>query len=135
MQLWPHPCDGLDPTDSSSLKRRIHQYYKLLNERDFERCHEMIDPRVRRQPESVTLLHYADSAAEFLEKCGGLRIVQSDIDLHLQEPSVLYEGRDFAVGKSVCEDAHHQRHVFAERWVREGRSWYTRSTGFVTPDC
>lgn len=109
MQLWPDPCDGLDPTDFSSLKRRIHQYYKLLNERDFERCHEMIDPRVRRQPESVTLLHYADSAAEFLEKCGGLRIVQSDIDLHLQEPSVLYEGRDFAVGKSVCEDAHHQR--------------------------
>lgn len=120
-------------TMRSSLKRRIHQFYKLLNERNFERCHEMIDPRVRRRPESVTLLHYADAAAEFLDQCGGLKFVQLDIELHLREPSVLYEGRDFAVGKSIYEDARHQRHVFAERWVRDGRSWYTRSTGFVTP--
>lgn len=116
----------------SSLNRRIRHYYKLLNERKFDRCHEMIDPRVRCRPESVTLLHYVNAAAEFLDQCGGLRLIQLQVDLHLQEPNVLYEGRDFAIGKSICEDASQQRHTFVERWVREGRSWYTRSTGFVT---
>lgn len=121
-------------TIHSSLNRRIHQYYKLLNERNFERCHEMIDPRVRRRPESVTLLQFANAATEFLDQCGGLRCVGADVELHLQEPNVLYEGRDFAIGKSICEDIRHEKYVFAERWVREGRSWYTRSTGFVTKD-
>lgn len=120
--------------EAKSLDRRIRQFYKLLNERDFQRCHEMIDPRVRHRPESVTLLQYLNAAAEFVEHCGNLTVVDLKVELHLQEPNVLYEGRAFAVGKTVCEDTRHQRHAFAERWVRDGRSWYTRSTGFVIPD-
>lgn len=115
------------------MRRRIRQFYKLLNEREFSRCHEMIDPRVRHRPESVTLLQYSNSAAEFFDDCGSLTVVDLNIELHLQEPNTLYEGRDFAVGKTICEDARHRRHAFMERWVRDGRSWYTRSTGFVAP--
>jgi len=92
----------------------------------------MIDPRVRHKPESVTLLQYSNSVAEFLDRVGSLSLVDLDLDVHLHERNILYENRDFALGKSVFDDARGQRRVFSERWVREGRSWYTRSTGFVT---
>ena len=46
----------------------------------------------------------------------------------------LVEGRDFAVGKSLWSDKGGERHVFSERWVRQGQAWYTRSTGFVAPE-
>jgi hypothetical protein len=107
--------------------------HKLLNEREFARCHEMIDPRVRHRPESVTLSQYSNAAAEFLDRCGSLSVVDSSRDLHLNEPSRLYEDRDFAVGKTIWQDAQGKSHVFTERWVRDGRTWYTRCTGFMTP--
>jgi hypothetical protein len=117
----------------ASLKRRIRQFYKLLNERNYARCHEMIDPRVRHRPSSVTLLQYANSAAEFLDHCGPLTVVDLHVNLHSQEPNTLYEGRDFAIGKTICNDSRGAERAFSERWVREGRTWYTRCTGFVTP--
>jgi hypothetical protein len=119
-------------TAQSSLKRRMRQFYNLLNEREFAKCHEMIDPRVRHRPESVTLLHYSHAAAEFLDQCGAISVVDSSVVLHLNEPNKLYQDRDFAIGKTMWRDDRGVTHVFAERWVRDGRSWYTRSTGFIT---
>lgn len=120
-------------TTQASLRRRIRQFYKLLNERNYARCHEMIDPRVRQTSSSVTLLQYANAAAEFLDHCGPLTVAELQMDLHLREPNTLYEGRDFAIGKTICQDARGAEQTFSERWVREGRRWYTRCTGFVTP--
>jgi hypothetical protein len=120
-------------TTHSSLRRRIRQFYKLLSERQFAHCHEMIDPRVRRKPTSVTLLQYTNAAADFVDRHGSFTVVELSVDLHLGEPSALYEGRDFAVGKTICEDSRGEQHVFSERWVRDGRTWYNRCTGFVTP--
>jgi hypothetical protein len=115
----------------ASLKRRIRQFYDSLNRGDFARCFHMIDPRVRNQPSSVTLLQYENSLRQFLEKHGSIRIEELDLVLHLNEPSKLYEGRDFALGKTAWVEETGERHLFAERWVREGRTWYTRSTGFI----
>lgn len=117
----------------SSLKRRIRQFYQLLNQRDFGRCHQMIDPRVRLKPSSVTLFQYENALRQFLDQFGAVHVLGISLDLHINEPSALYEGRDFALGKTTWADEAGERHVFAERWVREERAWYTRSTGFVTP--
>jgi hypothetical protein len=117
----------------AALKRRIRQFYKLFNQREFERCFQMIDPRVRHRPASVTLDQYANSLRDFIDHVGTSRILEVSFDLHRREPSTLYENRDFALGKTVWEDRAGQKHVFSERWVREGKSWYTRSTGFVIP--
>ena len=121
-------------TTHASLRRRIRQFYKLLNEREFERCHEMIDPHVRCNPNSVTLLQYSAACRDFLDRVGCVKLVELRVDLHLQEPSVLYEDRDFAMGNMAWEDQSGQQHKFSERWVRDGRTWFTRSTGFVTPE-
>jgi hypothetical protein len=120
-------------TRQSALKRRIRHFYDLLNDRDFGQCHKMIDPRVRAKSSSVTVFQYQNALSDFIVRCGPIEILNISISLHLNEPSKLYEGRDFAVGETTWEDETGERHVFAERWVRQGRVWYTRSTGFVTP--
>jgi hypothetical protein len=118
----------------ASLKRRVRQLYESLNKRDFSRCHQMIDPRVRLKPSSVTLYQYENALREFLDCVGCVSVIAIELDLHLSEPSKLYGGRDFAVGKTTWEDRAGQQRVFSERWVREGRTWYTRSTGFIMPE-
>ena len=116
-----------------SLRRRIRQFYQLLNQGHFARCHQMIDPRLRLKPSTVTLFQYQNALREFCERFGRVKVLEISLELHLKEPSVLYEGRDFAVGRTTWQDTTGERRVFAERWVREGRAWYTRSTGFVVP--
>ena len=119
-------------TRQASLKRRIRQFYRLLNQRALDRCHQMIDPRVRTKPSSVTLFQYESSLGQFLDRVGSVKVRSIDVELHLGEPSSLYEGRDFAVGKTTWADESGEQHVFSERWVWDDRAWYTRSTGFVT---
>ena len=117
----------------SALERRIRGFYDSLNGRDFERCHRMIDPRLRDAPASVTLFQYGNALRQFLDQFGSLNVMEVQFTLHLNEPNKLYEGRDFAVGKTVWSDQAGEWHAFSERWVRNGRAWYTRSTGFITP--
>jgi|SRR6516225_5489163 len=94
----------------------------------------MIDPVVRDNPASVTLLQYVTALKNFLVVVGKIRIQQIDMELHLDEPSKLYDDRDFAVGQSVWLDQAGVENVFQERWVKQGKSWFTRSTGFVVPE-
>lgn len=118
-------------SQQSALKRRIRRLYERLNANDFAGCHQMIDPRVRDQPTSVTLLQYENAARDFLAKTGGVKVMKVEITLHIAEPSKLYEDRDFAVGQTCWQDEYGQEHMFNERWVREGRTWFTRCTGFL----
>ena len=120
-------------TKQSALRRKIRHFYDVLNRRDFAQCHKMIDPRVRAKSTSVTLFQYQSALSQFVACFGPIEILDISIRLHLNEPSELYEGRDFAVGETTWKAQTGAQHVFAERWVREGRVWYTRSTGFVTP--
>jgi hypothetical protein len=119
-------------TATASIERRIKQFYGFLNSGEVERCYQMIDPRVRAESTSVTLLQYANSLNAFRKSKGKLRWVEVNVQLHEGEPNQLYQGRDFAIGAAIYDDRHGQRHTFRERWVREGRTWYTRSTGFIS---
>jgi len=116
-----------------SVKRRIRLFYDLLNQHDFKRCFQMIDPRIRRVPTSVTFFQYENALSQFLESHGSITIQEVEINLHLGEPSTLYEDRDFALGKMTWQNEAGELQGFLERWVREGQSWYTRSTGLVAP--
>ena len=121
-------------TQRAALERRIQQFYYCLNQRDFSQCYRMIDPRVRDKRGSVSLALYQDALLQFMDRFGPLRVLEMSVSLHLDETSKLYEGRDFAVGKTVCSDKDGERNVFLERWVRQGQDWYTRSTGFIAPE-
>jgi hypothetical protein len=94
----------------------------------------MIDPQVRDQPGSVTLFQYQNALFQFMDRFGPLTVLETSVSLHLDETNKLYEGRDFAVGKTICSGADGERRSFSERWVQQGQVWYTRSTGFVAPE-
>src|SRR5262245_30676174 len=120
----------------ATLRKRIRQFYEHLNREEFDKCYEMIDPCLRQTPASVTLYQYVSSLERFLQWCGGLEVCQiGPIRLHLNEPNRQYGNRDFALVDVVCTDSSDRQHTFKERWVRDRRGrWFTRGTGFVTPE-
>lgn len=95
----------------------------------------MIDPRLLDRPEAVTLYQYTHSLREFLEHAGRIKVLTVSVTrLHESEPTKLYEGRDFALAKTIWVDKGRKQHEFKERWVLDDDLWYTRSTGFVWVD-
>jgi hypothetical protein len=115
------------------LRKRVQQFYEFMNGQDFAHCHQMIDPRVRSKPSSVTLFQYANALRDFLTAVGPIEIEGIDFVLHLNEPSPLYENRDFAVGETHWKAENGTHNTFSERWVRDGKTWFTRNTGFIIP--
>jgi hypothetical protein len=118
----------------AALQKRIQQFYELLNEGQSARCYQMIDPKIRSKASSITLFQYENALRDFSAATGPIEIESIDICLHLNEPSILYENRDFAVGQTKWKGQDGQHRTFSERWVRDGRTWYTRATGFVVPE-
>src|SRR5438105_896503 len=99
-------------SQQASVKRRIRHFYSLLNQGDFRRCYELIDPQVRVQPRSITFFQYETASRQFVEHFGPVTIVDISVVLHVNEPSELYKGRDFVVGKTTWNDEAGERHVF-----------------------
>lgn len=118
----------------AALKRRVRRFYALLNDRRFADCHRLIDPRLLEKPGKGTSHQYEQALGEFLDAVGEVRVLRVTITaMYVNEPSKLYEGRDFALGRTTWEDAAGDRHEFAERWVYDGTGWFTRSTGLLKP--
>lgn len=122
------------PNLHATIKRRIREFYRRLNRRQFGRCYSLIDPRLRDNPGTVTLFQYEKALGEFLDQIGEVQIREITIHgVHLNEPSKLYEGRDFALCKVVWQDSAGEEHSFSERWVHVESKWYNRSTGLLVP--
>ncbi len=118
---------------TDAMNRRVRQFFDPLNQGDFERCYRMVDPDLRVGPDAVTLRDFEESWRQFHHYFGRVRVRDVDVMLRLGEPKAVYHGRDFATGKTTWEDEWGGQHVFDERWVREGRSWFTRGVGVVSP--
>ena len=70
-----------------------------------------------------------DSLQAFREAYGDvsiLTIVVSEVHRSKHDP------RPFAFASIVWRDRSHEFHVFRERWVFDGKRWYTRVVGLVT---
>jgi hypothetical protein len=115
------------------VARRIGEFYKSMNARDFDRCYRMIDPEVRKSPRSVTLNNYVGALQTFMNRFGSVEIQTIEITVRSHEKTTLYGDREFAVGQTNWTDKDGEPHVFEERWVKNLRTWFTRSTGLVTP--
>src|SRR5260370_18212597 len=83
----------------SSQKRRIRQFYALLSRRDFNRCHRIIDPRIRSKASSVTLFQYGNAFRPFVDHFGSVTVLAISPNVHLDDPSALHGRRAFAVCK------------------------------------
>ncbi len=119
----------------AALRRRIKQFYSRVDQRLFEKCWEMVDPHIRAEARSITQCQYTAALERFVTWCGAVRICTIEpVHIHVNEPSRLYENRDFATVRVTWEDSRGEVHIFTERWVRGRRGWwYTRSSGLVVP--
>ncbi|HVA48880.1 MAG TPA: hypothetical protein VNH11_21115 [Pirellulales bacterium] len=118
-------------TETKRLRHRIKRLYDLLNERKFDKCFEIVDPRLRTAGK-ITLELYQSSLSHFIEKYGPLHVLRIDgLKLHIDVPA-RNEDRDFAYALVVAQDAKGREMAFRERWVRESDGfWYTRKLGLV----
>lgn len=124
-----------EPRIAKALQKRILQFYDHFNRGDFGWCYRAIDPVIREKEQAIPLAKYALSLGRFLDWYGGVKDPQfKSLRLHLQEPNLLHNNRDFALGQLAWEDQFGQTHTFTEHWVR-GRFglWYTCAVGLVTP--
>src|SRR5438132_12137689 len=90
----------------AALRRKILLFYDHLNRGEFEWCFRAMDPRIREKPTSVTLYQYINSLKRFLDRYGVIRVLptETEIELHVDQPSRLYQNRDFAVGVVTRDD-------------------------------
>jgi hypothetical protein len=124
--------NGSDSTDRDALHHRIRTFFRYLNRQAFDKCWSFLDPALRERGR-VEEDKYAKSLSEFLDHFGAVEIVTVKIDLY---PGVRSGERtqDSAYPLIVWKDARHVPHLFRERWVKDGKTWYTRVVGLVVPE-
>lgn len=123
------PADTL--IEKKRLRYRIRQMYELLNERKFDKCFEIIDPRVR-EAGSIQFDAYQICLSRFVEKYGPLRVLRiGDLKVHLKVTD-RERDRDFAYALVFAHDKMGREMELKERWVRDADGlWYTLKTGLV----
>ncbi len=126
------PQNGNAAAERAALRNRIKSFYRHLNGHAFDKCWSFLDPDLR-QKGRVEEDKYAKSLSEFLDHYGAVEIVSMTIDLY---PGVKTHERtqDCAYPLIVWKDAKRVAHLFRERWVKDGKTWYTRVVGLVTPE-
>lgn len=117
--------------DQSNLGDRIKEFYELLNDRQWVKCFELIDPRLR-DAGAIEFAAFANSLSSFFEKHGPLTF-RSVAQLTVYTDAVSRnDERDFAYGLVAVEDRDHHSMQFRERWVKDADGfWYTRKVGLV----
>lgn len=118
--------------EETRLRDRIETFYSLVNEQQWEQCYEFIDPTLR-DGHKVALDAYVETLSSFFAAFGPLEDLSvTDLTLHLDVKSELYDDRDFAHGSVVWRDQEHRLHTVQQRWVKaaDGR-WYTRMVGLL----
>ena len=113
------------------LATRIEDFYRLLNNKQWDKCFEFVDPSLR-DSRRVDLAAYSKSLSSFFLKYGPLAILSLErLHVYVNVPNK-HDDRDFAYGLVTLEGREHQPLKIRERWVKasDGR-WYTRMVGMV----
>lgn len=113
-----------------ALRKRVRQLYEWYNERAWDKCFSLVDPKLRAQARCEKQA-YADSLGRFMEFHGKVQPWHLRINLHLDASSNKQDPRPFAYVYLVWQDEACAFHMFRERWVEDGGRWFTRVVGLV----
>lgn len=118
-------------TEEKRLRTRIERMYELLNERKFDQCFEIIDPRVRGTG-TIEFAKYQTCLSHFVDKYGPLEPFRvTDLKLYFKAAD-RQDDRDFAYAIVLAHDKTGREIELKERWVRDTDGfWYTLKTGLV----
>ena len=116
--------------DVLTLAARIKFFYGFFNRRDWARCYEYVDPKLRAKRESG-LRNYSQTMRDFFGAHGPVEEVKIlKINIHSGK-SARDDRRDFAYVVISWKDKSNQFHHFRERWIKDGEKWFTRVIGLV----
>src|SRR5438270_9264209 len=116
--------------DRARLRGRIGQFHRHFGRGNWPKCYEYLDPRLR-DGAKVEYGAYAKSLAAFREYYGPVQIDHIRLSIHPGGRNTKRDPRDFAYAYVFRKDNRHAFHLFRERWVKEGGTWYTRVAGLV----
>lgn len=120
-----------DHDQKTKLRGRIRRFYRHFDEKDWEACYNLLDPKLRSGKVNYTT--YAKSLSEFFCHYGPIKIVAiPKLTVYADVRDNKHDDRDFAYGLVVWQDKSNQHHLLRERWVRSGENWFTRMAGLVT---
>ena len=112
----------------ASLRRAIRRFYDCYRQEKWTLCFNRIDPQLRAAAK-VDFDSYRELLQTFLREYGDVSILVIEVsEIHRSK----HDPRPFAFASIVWRDRSHEFHVFRERWVFDGRRWYTRVVGLVT---
>lgn len=115
-------------SDRASLVQRLVHFYKFLNRRDWSKCHDYIDPRLRG---GVSPDDYAVAMERFYSAHGPIRQIRV-VAMSFHPGAVAKaDGRDFAYVTVSWKDRNNDLHHFRERWIKDQDGWFTRVVGLV----
>lgn len=112
-----------------SLNRRIRNFYRDFNNKNWQACFDRLDPKLREG--SVDHDAYVESLASFFDKYGPIEVESLELKLYLDVKNNKHDDRPFAYGVLQWQDKDGRSHVLRERWVKYGEKWYTRMVGLV----
>ena len=118
--------------ERKALRNRLSSFYRSFNREKFEKCYEFIDPELRDRGR-VEKHKYTTSLSDFLAYYGTMTTVWTKIEIYY-EIETRAGVQTFAYPLIVWKDSRNVHHLFRERWVKRGDTWYTRVVGLVSPD-
>jgi len=116
--------------DVLSLAARIIFFYKFFNQRNWARCYEYIDPKLRAKRE-FGISEYSRTMRDFFEAHGPVeqvKILKISIHSGIEANN---DQRDFAYVVISWKDKSREFHHFRERWIKDREKWFTRVIGLV----
>lgn len=117
-------------SDRAALRRRVLHMIRAFNAGRWEQCHEVIDPKLRAKG-TPAVAAYSDQLRAFRAVYGRVTPWHTRISLHLDAATNKHDPRPFAYVYIAWKDAANEFHLFRERWVKDGGTWYTRVVGLV----
>jgi hypothetical protein len=116
--------------DVLSLAARINSFYRFFNRRDWARCYEYVDPKLRSKRKSG-LSDYSQTLRDFFEAHGPVEQVKIlKISIH-SGISIKDDQRNFAYVVISWKDKSNRFHQFRERWIKDREKWFTRVIGLL----
>ncbi|MDX1945256.1 MAG: hypothetical protein SFU86_07605 [Pirellulaceae bacterium] len=122
-----------DASARIALRRRVLRWYAAFNAEKWSDCLALVDPRLT-SAGKVKDGPYVESLVRFKEHYGPIHPWHVRVSLHLTGSRQAVDSRPFAYVYTVWQDDRHGFHMFRERWVRDGKRWYTEVAGLVVND-
>jgi hypothetical protein len=128
--MAPHAPPNNVSLQRTALRKQLNAFSYAFNKKDWERCFQFVDPKLRAGGR-VNFPDYSASLARFFERYGPVHRIYTKINPYLNVTTNRHDDRPFAYAIVFWQDKDHAFHVFRERWVKENDSWYTRVAGLV----